>query len=340
MAPPSDGGELTAAWRALAAESSGPNEGWRSITLANRPGMTLLAGIRFPALEEALLAGFPRAALPPGALPEGRGFSVESIPAVANVTGRDWLALTRVPAASLELFGAMAEDVTALVVRAPQASEAGLAQLFLNRIRAWQAFMSRAGDDRLEPEQELGLIGELAVLEALLDGGVKALDAVVAWQGPLDGLQDFQLGSGALEVKTTIAASGFRVRISSLEQLDDALLAPLFLAAVRATLNTAGETLPERLGRLRNRFAGEAASAFNRRLLQAGYLDAHADSYDRRIVTQVPRLLPVVGDLPRLRRTDLPPAIRAAEYEVDLDMVATMPVTILDMLNQLGFSSS
>ena len=340
MVPPGDSGGLAAAWRALAADASAPTEGWRSIALTDRPGATLLAAVRFPGREEALLAGFARAAFPSGALPEGRGFSVEIVAGVAGVPDRTWLALTRAPAASLQLFGAMAEDVTALVARAPQTGEVGLAQLFLGRIRAWQAFMSRTGDDRLGPEHELGLTGELAVLEALLDGGVGALDAVLAWQGPLDGLHDFQLGSGALEVKTTLAAGGFPVRISSLEQLDDALLAPLFLAAVRVTVSTAGETLPERLGRLRERLTGEAASAFSRRLLRAGYLDDHADGYERRIATEAPRLLPVGDDLPRLRRSDLPPAIRAAAYEIDLDMVAIDPVTLPDMLGQLGLSRS
>lgn len=336
MAHPSEAGGLGPAWRALADEVTGPAEGWRSILLTERPGLALLAGVRFPSREEALLAGFQGATVSAGELPEGRGFSVDVVTGIAGAADVSWFALTRAPSASLELFGAMAEDVTRLVLRTKERRTSQLAQLFLGRIRAWQAFMSRTGDDRLGPEQELGLTGELAMLEALLEEGMSGSDGIHGWHGPLQGLHDFELGSGAVEVKTTLSGSAFPARISSLEQLDDALIAPLFLAAVRATLSAQGATLPERVSRLRDRLSGDAAATFERRLLQAGYLDGHAADYGRRLETAPPRILVVDDAVPRLRRSDVPAAIRSAEYELDLDAITTGPITMSDMLTRLG----
>lgn len=336
MAHPSEVGGLGAAWRALADDVTGPVEGWRSISLTERPGLALLAGVRFPSREEALLASFRGTAVTAGELPEGRGFSVDVVTGIAGAADASWFALTRAPSASLELFGAMAEDVTGLVLRTKERSAGQLAQLFLGRIRAWQAFMSRTGEDRLGPEQELGLTGELTVLEALLDTGLSESDGIHGWHGPLQGLHDFELGSGAIEVKTTLSGTAFPARISSLEQLDDALTAPLFLAAVRATLSSHGSTLPERVSRLRDRLSGDAAATFERRLLQAGYLDGHAADYDRRLEVAAPRII-IVGDaVPRLRRTDVAAAIRSAEYELDLDAVTTAPIAMSEMLSRLG----
>lgn len=92
--------------------------------------------------------------------------------------------------------------------------------------------MSR-GATSLSPEAELGLAGELAFVIALLDSEVPAEEVLKGWVGPDDAPQDFLLGDGAIEVKATMSSSGFPVKIGSLEQLDDSVASPLFLAAMR-----------------------------------------------------------------------------------------------------------
>jgi hypothetical protein len=51
--------ELTAAWRALAAEAES-GEGWHTIPLAGESQFGMQAGRRFPGNEEALLLAFSR----------------------------------------------------------------------------------------------------------------------------------------------------------------------------------------------------------------------------------------------------------------------------------------
>ena len=68
---------------------------------------SLRAGRSFPDKSEALLAGFASSTVPAAEkLPEGQGFTVARVDPTGD--GMTWLALTRNPHGSLELFGAMA----------------------------------------------------------------------------------------------------------------------------------------------------------------------------------------------------------------------------------------
>ena len=334
MAPPSSTPDLDASWRALRG-SEAPGEGWKTIAVSASTSVPLAAGIHFPGREEALLVSFTRK--PDRDLPHGNGFAVERI-ADTQDGERYWLALTRAPSADPGLFGKMAEDVVDLLIGSRPLQEVELLHAFLRRIRSWQRFMSRAGDDRLAPEAELGLIGELSVFALLLAGGVPQRVVTSAWEGPLHGLHDFALGDGAIEVKCTLARAGFPARVSSLQQLDHTLVSPLFLAAVRGVLQVGAPTLPERIAALRAelRMDPSVLSVFEKRLLLAGFDDRHEPDYTRRIGAETVRLMAVDDHLPGFRRTTTPAAIRSASYELDLEMCGIDPTPLTTALGLLG----
>ena len=203
-----------------------------------------MAGRRTPDNSEAVLVGFPAVRLAAAdKLPEGQGFAVQR--ADPEGSGRFWLALTRKSAGSAELFATMVCDVVGSLddAVAADADESKLMRVFIGRVGAWQEFM-RKGTQVLSPEAEVGLIGELALLRAIIDAGVPAALAIESWVGPLDGIQDFQLGTGALEVKATLSATGFPAMIGSLDQLDDSSRQPLFVAAARLRQTESGQNLP------------------------------------------------------------------------------------------------
>ena len=217
MAPPSDQDELAIAWRALGATE--PREGWRTIPLAPALPLRVLAARSFPGNEEAILVGFRNVRVPPAQhLPQGRGFAVERVdPGLGGV----WIALSRQGTASLTLFSLMAQDVIGTLAGAAPGQEEAVLHAFLARIRAWQEFMLKGSDGVLGPDAEVGLLGELLFLGDLLRLPMEPSPVIEAWQGPLDGLQDFVLGTGAVEVKTTLVMGAFPAVVASLEQLDD-----------------------------------------------------------------------------------------------------------------------
>jgi hypothetical protein len=331
---PANNEEIRTSWRALG--DGGPNQGgWRSIAIAGLDGNRLHAARRFPGNSEAILAGFGETTLPIASmLPSAAGFRVERI--TPGMPG-NWLALVRQEEGGVELFGRMATDVVSALAASDSVSQAHQLQMFLGRIRAWQHFMSK-DSGALGPEAELGLSGELHCLDMLLASGLDSHAAVEGWRGPLDGLQDFELGTGAIEVKSTLSHDGFPATIMSLEQLDDAVRQPLFLFACRFALSAEGDTLSERIGSLRETLVSDPAALalFESALLHAGFVDAHVEHYTRRLLVSQVRCMKVDEGFPRLVSANVPDAVRNVRYEINCDAIGATDTPMQKVLEMIG----
>ncbi|MFN8996613.1 MAG: PD-(D/E)XK motif protein, partial [Pseudomonadota bacterium] len=198
---------LAAAWRAL----SGQGEpGWRTIPLGAIGAVQVLAGRRFPGNEEAVLFGIPGYRRPANEqLPAGRGFEVLRVTLKDKDEEPRWLGVNREAQGSFDLFAMMITDLLDhLASRDADTPPDELGTALVARVRAWQEFMQR-GSGVLGPEAEVGLVGELRFLEALLESGLAVSEVLDGWKGPLDGLHDFAFPGGAIEVKSTVASVGF-----------------------------------------------------------------------------------------------------------------------------------
>lgn len=332
MARPSD--ELAVAWSSLAGADDG-SEGWRSAPVSRHGAILLHAGRRFPGGAEALLARFGVATLPAATkLPEGSGFRIER--ANPKDDGVAWLALTRKPDGSADLFAAMARDIADALDACPAADEPkGLATL-LGRVRAWQEFM-RKGAAPLEAEAEVGLFGELAALRAIIEAGIEPAAACESWRGPLGGLRDFEIGTGGIEVKSTLSSLGFPARIGALEQLDDSVRQPLFVAGMRLRQTASGSSLPDAVETLRDIVAGEqeAERLLAERVIAAGYFDAHAGQYARRFELAECRVLRVAEGFPRMTPWSVPAGVTRASYDIDLDKAPGQAASVAEALKEL-----
>ena len=337
MAPPSEEG-LQVAWRALADGANDRDaEGWRTIPVGRAGPCRILVGRRFRGGEEAVLIGFPRTTVVPdgGTLPRGRGFHVEVVRERIPGATRTWVALVRHHAGSMTMFTRMAEDTIDLL-RDTADTDVPI-RLFTGRIRAWQAFMEPGRDDVLGPSAEIGLVGELRFLQELLNFGVAPPVAVDGWRGPLDELHDFVLGAGAIEVKATTASGEFPANVGSLDQLDDSLVSPLFLAAVRLVLSSSGQTLPQIVAAVADRLAGDVAvrARFHDLVLHAGVLDAAQHRYVRQFAPAGTVIFRVGGEFPRLMRRNVARPVRSVRYELDLDAVRLPGVELGGVLRDL-----
>ncbi|UOB05865.1 PD-(D/E)XK motif protein [[Acidovorax] ebreus] len=332
MALPIDDFEL--AWRSL--RDSDDATGWRSISIATIGPCALRAGLSFPDKNEALLVSFAASAVPASEkLPDGQGFTVSN--SEHDGDGVTWLALTRSAHGSVELFAAMVADVAHAMDTEAGADEKRLLRIFLGRIRAWQEFM-RKGAQSLSAESEIGLVGELTLLRMIIDSGVPPAAAIESWVGPFDGVRDFELGTGSIEVKATLSAAGFPAKIGSLEQLDDSVRQPLFLAGARLRQTESGLRLPEFVAEMRDVAAGEAEAVrlLSERLIAAGYFNAHADRYIRRFALADTRIVEVKEGFPRLTLGSVPLGVTKATYEIDLDKAAGPSIPAADALKKLG----
>jgi len=334
MARPSD--EFLLAWSSLSCDDDVP--GWQAISLPSAGPIEVQAGRRSPEDAEAILFYFPTARLARSEkMPEGKGFLVEK----ADPTGREGLrlALTRQAAGSTELFAAMVCDVVGAVddAAAAGAPESRLLRVLIGRVVAWQQFMAR-GASLLSPEAELGLAGEIYFMSVLLDAGVLPDTLLKGWVGPDDAPQDFLLGDGAIEVKATMSSSGFPVKIGSLEQLDDSVTSPIFLAAVKFAREEAGMTLPEIIAEVERRLENESGAAYflKERLMVAGYSETHASQYTRRFKPKEERIHFVSAGFPRLTPGSVPVGVARALYEINLDHAGEFLSDLNVALTKLG----
>lgn len=324
--------EFVAAWEALSGSET--RTGWCGIPVVRAGVCELVAARRFPGNEEAMLARFPTARpLTAERLPEGKGFEVVRADPFGD--GMTWLALSRKVSGSPELFAEMVGDVAGAMA-AVEGEEAVL-KVMLRRVRMWQQFMSR-GAGVLGPEAELGLAGELHFMALLLDAGVSHEMVLNGWVGPDDAPQDFVIGDGAIEVKATTSTSGFPVKIGSLEQLDDSIASPLYLAAVRFVTGECGATLPEMIVEVERRLENEpgAEDILRERLFVAGYSDTHAGQYFRRFKPEEKYMLLVSEGFPRLTPGVVPAGVTRAVYEIDLKHAGGFLRDFDEALTKLG----
>ena len=170
-------------WRALSACRETAT-GLRSISVAQYGERELRAGIFFPEGAEALLTGFRERI--PRSLPQGRGFRVEVLAGDVPDASRNWIAILRSPGADAEMFAVMAEDLRQVLEKRSLDIS-----VFLDRVRAWQAFMESGRPLEMSERAEAGLFGELVILDRLMDmiGERRALQG---WTGPRGMLHDFR----------------------------------------------------------------------------------------------------------------------------------------------------
>ncbi|MDD4617242.1 MAG: PD-(D/E)XK motif protein [Alphaproteobacteria bacterium] len=323
MAPQNEREDLLSAWRALASQQQ--DNGWRTIPIFSFGGVRVLAGRHFPDNGEAILVSFPSIRLPADAdLPQAYGFSTGRVDAIIDEKQGSWVGLARQDAGDIDLFVIMVLDILNLLRENAKTAERDLFRAFINRILAWQSFMKKGKDRVLGNDEEIGLFGELTVLDALMSDEVLFSEAIERWNGPLGGIHDFSFRTWALEVKSTLSdGKGFPAHIGSLEQLDNRNLEQLFLIAVRLQLDPLGTTLPELAIRVREKAASlnVDVDAYDTRLITVGLIEGDHDKYTRKFEHLSTRFFKVADGFPRLVRGNVCSEIRTLQYQLDLDMI-------------------
>ena len=135
-----------------------------------------------------------------------------------------------------------------------------------------------AGRVALSAEQEIGLYGELLLLESLMrSGSVKA--RIEGWAGPLSEEHDFVLGGFDVEVKTTSSERRSHF-IGNLHQLVPLQGVPLWLVSIQITRSVGGvgRTLTELIADVRAQ-AGSSVVDLDNRLISAHWDDSARDLF-------------------------------------------------------------
>ena len=298
---------LRGAWTSLAVAPA-QSRRYRTQTLAPACPMDAYAGLRAPDEARCLLI---RCEAPEGLLFELNGLRLyvdrdEQGPllllALEDLEQRDLF--TQLCADAIDAAGS---DGTVALGR------------FHARLNAWRSFL-RERRHGLSREDTVGLIGELLVLEHLL--GVRS-DLLATWLAPDRALHDFMNAGHALEIKTSAGASS-RLRISTLDQLDDSGLRRLDLLHVRLLEDPEGRTLSELVDVLSALLPDHTSrQALANDVLRRGLNpDDHQAQHGLRVSLRSLDVYTVDARFPRLLRADVPMAVADASYALELRALA------------------
>lgn len=291
-------------------------------------GQRLRVGIELPLKTRVLLFTARSEALPPrAAWPECRGLELALDTPHSGVAT---LIVRLREARSLDVFSVLAAD---LAQRAVGGSEQDAARRVLAALGRWQRFMAAAAR-ALSDEARRGLWGELWTLEYIIMPATGPEAAVGAWRGPAGAPQDYQHQGTAIEVKTRAARSPAIVRISGEQQLHETPWRHLLLVHIAVDeQDGAGETLPERIARVRAlASATAAAELLEDALADAGWLDAEAEKHQTRgFVQRELNVFRVADAFPRLTPTGLPAGIGGGAYDLSLDAARPFTCTLEDL---------
>ncbi|MEQ1716900.1 MAG: PD-(D/E)XK motif protein [Hyphomicrobium sp.] len=311
--------ELTEAWNELAHERPTGN-GWMTRRLAAATTCAVRAAISHPSGMRALLLEVAARSIDNVVeYPSARGFEVYPETITPGPGGTVRLCLVLSDPAHVDEFSVLADDVVAAIAQAHD--EAIAFRAFIRRLYAWQAFL-RKHRDGLSLEEQTGLFAELTFLREILGNYIPASQLLLAWRGPTRSLRDFVVGPVEVEIKATASAAASTFQVSHLAQLDDIPSGTLILAHYRLAETASGQSLPGLIEGVRQHLKQtfpDGIPELDQRLMDMGYIDAHARLYQGRLLSvRGVRFFHVSEGFPRLRPSSVPHGVVDASYAVDL----------------------
>jgi hypothetical protein len=260
--------------------------------------------------------------------PHTKGFQVELRPVKS---GSKRLALICIELSAIEyrdFFHSLGEDICNILTKITDPQSA-IHELH-SRLYRWQEFLRKNRPEGLSTDAQVGLFGELLILESLFLQELNPVVAINGWRGCKKAHQDFQYPDLALETKTTRSTIPDTIHISNIQQLDDEGINDMFLAVVWVHQNqTAGLTLSEKIDVLRSNLIDPALSLFDEGLIEVGFLDSHRELYKRqRYQLRDVRYYEIRDEFPRLTRNQITDGVKDVNYQISIDACLPYKATV------------
>ena len=218
------------------------------------------------------------------------------------------------------VFGEVVDEILARV-----AGGAGCVDAARSTIEDFRSLLVRPIAAEVDRSAIAGLIGELVVLNRLLD---RSPSAWRAWRGPAGDRHDFRVSDTSLEVKASLRPGASTVTISSLEQLEVPTGGTLHLLCVVLEPVSSGMLSVSGLGRNAMSKADDP-DRVGELLAAAGCSDVDASEWNRyRFRSEAERLYEIRPGFPRLTVSMLsegvvPRGVHKITYQADLSIAGS-----------------
>lgn len=236
-----------------------------------------------------------------------------------------------------EIFSTLSEDLIWGV--ADVSSEQVLLQKLLERLTKWQLLFEKIGKQGLSDEAQRGLFGELYFLRIFLESSIDKSYCINSWRGPEKAIQDFQYSTWAVEVKTTHGNNHQKIHISSERQLDDSIVARIFLFHLSLDIREGtGESLNSLIDQIFNILTDSpiALNQFRLKLLEYGFYEIHRPFYeDRGYVIRQESIYRVTGNFPRITESQIPMGVGDVKYSIVLSESEDWKIEESTLLSEL-----
>ena len=193
-------------------------------------------------------------------------------------------------------------------------------QDLIARYLSWQKLLQYKKDEIMSFERQKGLIGELFFFKKLLEK-YNPKETIAAWQGPEGADQDFVFNNTWAEIKT-VAISAEKVKVSSLQQLDQPMEGKLVIYALEKTAkNVNSVSLPDIVSTIKKQYLSDPllAERFEIKLFKYGYRQREEEFYALnhfRLAWE--KTFSVSKEFPRLIKNNVPSEITNCVYEISL----------------------
>jgi hypothetical protein len=152
--------------------------------------------------KRALILRYSAEAAPRQPLPRFRGVEVITSSVRPNETPS--LIIRLLDAALHDVFLELCRDI--MDSTASGVSETEAVSITVARTWRWHHLVRGGSSGLLSREEQMGLIGELIVLERYLLPLFPTNEAIAAWRGPLGASKDFAIGDASIESKAHASA--------------------------------------------------------------------------------------------------------------------------------------
>lgn len=207
---------------------------------------------------------------------------------------------------------------------------------FITRTRSWNRLLRSGSDSRLSDAEQMGLIGELRLVESHLLVVLPVQDVVSAWVGPFGASKDFQFGLVCVEAKA-MSPQKAEIIVASIDQLDESNTAKLLLYV--SEVGSAGGESPTALtvldmaSRVRKKIAELDVSAlmmFEDRMSALGF-DWDDDYSDKSWEIGRETVYEILGDFPRVTPRHLISGVKEVTYAIDLTKCEDFKVEVKEL---------
>jgi len=208
--------------------------------------------------------------------------------------------------------------------------------IMFKRLLRWQEVFKKSSNKILSKEKQIGLIGELFFLKDIMFKELSIQASMQTWQGPLEGEQDFAFKDNLYEVKTQLSSSDHKIKISSLEQLNNES-GRIFLSHQIITPNIEDAedvdkdivSLQELIHEIRKILIDDinTLDQFESIIHEAGYIDNEAYNIDRYSLSKR-RIFMIDEIFPILVKKNIHELIVAATYVLDINSLDKWEVTL------------